>query len=262
MKIKFIGTGSGLTSLDRYHSSFLITSLDHKLLVDCGDGISRALLNQYVDYNSINSIIISHLHADHYAGLPSLITQMKLAGRKEKLSLYIHKSEIEFIEQFLQHSYLFTERLSFELEIIPFSEEGKINITELFSFVSKCNSHLEKYLVNKSSVKLSYVSLSFLFKDQDNSLIYSGDLGSDDDLFLFDEKVDWLITEITHIDPRSIIKLIDKNSAKQIIITHIDKISDDLLAIMDDNYNSTADSPKFIIALDGLELNHYRSGCL
>jgi len=187
---------------------------------------------------------------------------MKLAGRKEKLSLYIHKSEIEFIEQFLQHSYLFTKRLSFELEIIPFSEEGKINITELFSFVSKCNSHLEKYLGNKTSVKLSYVSLSFLFKDQDNSLIYSGDLGNDDDLFLFDEKVDWIITEITHIDPRSIIKLIDKNSAKQIIITHIDKISDDLLAIMDDNYNSTADSPKFIIALDGLELNHYRSGCL
>jgi len=78
LEIKFVGTGSGKTLLKRYHSSFLIKTEAYNLLVDAGDGISRALLNQKVTFDSINGILISHLHPDHYSGLPSLIIQMKL----------------------------------------------------------------------------------------------------------------------------------------------------------------------------------------
>lgn len=262
MKIKFIGTGSGKTSLDRFHSSFLINSSEHNLLVDCGDGISRALLTNNVDSNSINSIIISHLHADHFAGLPSLITQMKLNDRKEKLYLYIHKSEKDFIKQFLQNSYLFSERLSFGLEIIPFSAEERISITEHFNITTKCNSHLEKYRTNKSSVNLSYTSLSFLFNDQENSVIYTGDIGTEDDLFLFPEKVDWFITEATHTNPKSLIKLIDRNLAKKVIITHVDNLSADFDGILNRKPNSESNDTEIVVAFDGLELNHYRFSCL
>lgn len=262
MNIKFIGTGSGKTSLDRYHSSFLITSSDHKLLVDCGDGTARALIAQNVHVNSINSIIISHLHPDHYSGLPSLLTQMKLEKRREKLALYIHKSEKGFIEKFIQHSYLFLDRLSFELEIIPFSEEEKISITEQFSFVSKCNTHLEKYRGNKSSEKLSFVSLSFLIKDQENSLIFTGDVGSKEDLFLFDEKVDWFITEITHSSPTGLMRLLNEDRAKIIIVTHLDPVSEEMIQQFQSNSYINEINSMVIIATDGFELYHYQSGCL
>lgn len=261
MKIKFIGTGSAKTSLNRFHSSFLINSSEHKLLVDCGDGISRALLTNNVDFNSINSIIISHLHSDHYTGLPSLITQMKLNNRNEKLSLFIHKPETGFIKQFLQNSYLFSERLPFELEIIPFSTEEKIYITEHLNITTKCNSHLEKYRVIKSFDNLSYTSLSFLFNDQENSVIYTGDIGSEDDLFLFQDEVDWFITETTHIKPKSLIKLINKNLAKKVIITHIDNLSVDFDEILNRKL-SDSNYAVILFAFDGLELNHYRFSCL
>ncbi|MEO8398834.1 MAG: MBL fold metallo-hydrolase, partial [Ignavibacteriaceae bacterium] len=75
-KIKFIGTGSGKTSLKRFHSSFLILNESYNLLVDTGDGISKALLLQNINYNSIDGILISHLHPDHYTGLPLLLVQM------------------------------------------------------------------------------------------------------------------------------------------------------------------------------------------
>ncbi len=107
MKIKFLGTGSGKTSLNRYHSSFLISSSTNSLLVDCGDGISKAILKQNIDFNSFNSILISHFHADHFAGLPSLLTQMKLGGRKNELTIFVHSSEKPFLEDFICHSYLF-----------------------------------------------------------------------------------------------------------------------------------------------------------
>ena len=106
MKIKFLGTGSGKTSLNRYHSSLLISSSKYNLLVDCGDGISKAILAQNIDFNSINSVLISHFHSDHFSGLPSLITQMKLSSRKNELKIFVHSSEKDFLEDFIFHSYI------------------------------------------------------------------------------------------------------------------------------------------------------------
>ena len=144
MKIKFIGTGSGKTSLKRFHTSFLISSTNHNMLVDCGDGISRAILNQNISFKSIDSILISHLHADHYAGLASLLTQMKLTGRTKVLSIFIHSREKDFIEDFISHSYLFKERMSFELKIIPFVDKREITANENINFTARLNSHLDK----------------------------------------------------------------------------------------------------------------------
>ena len=126
MKIKFLGTGSGKTSLNRYHSSFLLSSSNHNLLVDCGDGISKAILKQNINFNSIDSILISHFHADHFSGLPSLITQMKLTSRKNDLTIYVQLSEKDFLEDFIFHSYLFKERMAFNFNIVSFDEEKEI----------------------------------------------------------------------------------------------------------------------------------------
>lgn len=199
MKIKFLGTGSGQTSLNRFHSSLLITSSNHNLLVDCGDGIPKAILKQNINFNSIDSILISHFHADHFSGLPSLVTQMKLLSRKNDLTIFVNSSEKDFLEDFIFHSYLFKERMNFNLNIISFDEENEIKVSENFYFISKLNSHLEKYRKYDSENKLGFASLSFYFKDDENSLIYSGDVGSENDLYLFNQKVDWFITETTHI---------------------------------------------------------------
>ena len=74
MKIKFVGTSSGKASLNRFHSSLLLSSENYNLLVDAGDGISRALLVNGINFNSINGIIFTHLHPDHFSGLPALIS--------------------------------------------------------------------------------------------------------------------------------------------------------------------------------------------
>ena len=221
MKIKFLGTGSGKTSLNRYHSSFLISSSKYNLLVDCGDGISKAILAQNIDFNSIDSILISHFHPDHFSGLPSLITQMKLSSRKNELKIFVHSSEKDFLEDFIFHSYIFKERINFELSIIPFDEEKEIKLFKDFNFTSKLNSHLDKYRKYNHEKKLGFVSLSFLFKDDENSCIYSGDVGNENDLYLFNQKVDWFITETSHIKFENVLDLLEKLDPAKIILTHI-----------------------------------------
>ncbi|MBK7230127.1 MAG: MBL fold metallo-hydrolase [Ignavibacteriales bacterium] len=261
MKIKFLGTGSGQTSLNRFHSSFLISSSEHNLLVDCGDGISKAILKQNVNFNSIDSILISHFHADHFSGLPSLLTQMKLLSRKNDLTIFVHSSEKDFLEDFIFHSYLFKERITFDLKMISFDVEIEIKVSEKFCFVSKLNSHLDKYKKYDSEYKLGFTSLSFYFKDDENSVIYSGDVGSENDLYLFDQKVDWFITETTHIKKENVLELLEKSDPKEIILTHI---GDDFAKPLNEFRQSLPNHIKsrIILAFDGFELNQYHSGCL
>ncbi len=255
MKIKFLGTGSAITSLHRFHSSFLITSSDYKLLVDCGDGIAHALLQQAIGFNEIDAILISHFHPDHYTGLPSLITQMKSGRRKKPLSLFIHSSEKFFLEEFIFHSYLFKERMEFDFNIIPFKEGDEIIINNHFRFVSKINSHLEKYKLFDDKNKLSFISLSFLFKDEENSCIYTGDIGKENDLFLFNQKADWFISETTHIASDNLIAVLKNLNSEKIILTHIDEKTEEAVKFFLENKLHPADKERFLIAFDGLELN-------
>lgn len=255
MKIKFLGTGSGKTSLNRYHSSLLISSSNYNLLVDCGDGISKVILTQNIDFNSIDSVLISHFHSDHFSGLPSLITQMKLSSRKNELGIFVHSSEKDFLEDFIFHSYIFKARMNFKLSIIPFNEEKEIKLSKDFSFYSKLNSHLDKYRKYNQKNKLGFASLSFLFKDDENSCIYSGDVGNENDLYLFDQKVDLFITETSHIKFENVLDLLGKLDPAKIILTHI---GDDFEKSLSDSFLSLPENLKsFIIsAYDGLELNH------
>lgn len=254
MRIKFLGTGSAQTSHNRFHSSFLISFSNHNLLVDCGDGISKAILKQNINFNSIDSILISHFHADHFSGLPSLVTQMKLLSRKNALIIFVHSSEKDFLEDFIFHSYLFKERMTFNLIIVSFDEGKEVLLSDDLKFTSKFNSHLDKYKKYDQQSRLGFASLSFLFKDEENTCIYTGDIGSENDLYIIDQKVNWFITETTHIKSENIINLIDKLDPIKIILTHI---SDDFEKPLNDFHQSLPVSLKsrIILAFDGLELN-------
>ena len=105
-----------------------------------------------------------------------------------------------------------------------------------------------------SKVELGFASLSFLFKDDENACIYTGDVGSENDLYLFNQKVDWFITETTHIKSEELLGLINKLDPSKLILTHI---GDDFEKPLNDFHQSLPEHLKsrIIIAFDGLELN-------
>jgi ribonuclease BN (tRNA processing enzyme) len=179
---------------------------------------------------------------------------MKLTSRKNDLKIYVHSSEKDFLEDFIFHSYLFKERMTFELNIVTFGEEKEVLLSNDFIFTSRLNSHLDKYKIYDQQNKLGFVSLSFLFRDDENSVIYSGDVGSENDLYIFNQKVDWFITETTHIKLENILNLIDKLDPAKVILTHI---GDDFEKALIDFHQSLPEQlkPRIIIAFDSLELN-------
>jgi len=92
MKIKFVGTGSAFT-MRNYQTNVLIENNGKHLLIDAGMDIRFSLDNMGLSYKDIDSLYITHLHADHIGGIewlafttyfdPSVKDKITLIGNNE-----------------------------------------------------------------------------------------------------------------------------------------------------------------------------------
>ena len=238
MKITFIGTSSGKASLKRFHSSLLFSVKNYNLLVDAGDGVSRALISGGINFNSIRGILFTHLHPDHFFGLQALIVQMKMMNRNDPLDIFIHESLKAVVEESLLRSYILPDKMEFEIQYKTFTDDNRFDVTENFSFVARKNSHLsnlEKFKEKYPS--LSLYSASFLFEEQNKKIIYTSDIDSEEDLLLFREYVpDIFISEAIHISHQAIIEKVIQINPGKVYLTHysdedIPKISEILSSL-------------------------------
>jgi len=254
MEITFIGTGSGKASLKREHSSILISSKNFNLLVDAGDGISKAFLKAGIDFNSVDGIIFSHLHPDHYTGLAALVVQMKMYNRTVPLTIFVHKELVDVIKNFLIKSYLFPERLGFKINYEPFIIKKSFSINDEIEILADQNSHLVELTKYENYSNLSFACLSFLFKVGEMMIHYTGDIGGKDDLYLFkDMKSDIFITETTHITIDEILKAAEKINPSKIILIHITEEDESKLRHDLDHLPEKV-KKMVIIATDGLKI--------
>ncbi len=84
-EITVLGTSSATPTKYRHPSAQYLRVEGSYLLLDCGEGAQRQLSRYGLRALKISHVFISHLHGDHYFGLPGLITSMALYGRTEPL---------------------------------------------------------------------------------------------------------------------------------------------------------------------------------
>lgn len=106
------------------------------VLIDCGEGTQVELRRHKIKFSRINHIFISHLHGDHFFGLPGFISTMRLLGREKALHVYGPKGIKEAITLLLKlgdswtnYPLLFHELTSKEQELI--FEDEKISVTTI-----------------------------------------------------------------------------------------------------------------------------------
>ena len=83
-----LGTGGMMPLPDRWLSSLLVRCNGELLLFDCGEGTQIPWRAFGWGFRRLSAICLSHLHADHVAGLPGLLHTLANAGRDEPVTIY------------------------------------------------------------------------------------------------------------------------------------------------------------------------------
>ena len=74
MKLHILGCGDAFGSGGRNHSGYLVETDERLFLLDCGPTTLLAMKRAGFDPARLDAVFISHLHGDHFAGLPFFFT--------------------------------------------------------------------------------------------------------------------------------------------------------------------------------------------
>ncbi len=96
--IFFLGTGAGKPTLERTLSGTLIRTNQSTILLDCGETTQVQLMKLGISPMRIDTVVISHLHGDHFFGLPGLLQTMDLLQRKNPIKVTGPKGVQDFLE--------------------------------------------------------------------------------------------------------------------------------------------------------------------
>jgi ribonuclease BN (tRNA processing enzyme) len=89
VKLTILGCGDAFGAGGRLHSAYLVETPQSTFLVDCGPTILQALKRLRIDPGRIDFVVLSHLHGDHFGGLPFLFMQYRYdTPRTRPLGIY------------------------------------------------------------------------------------------------------------------------------------------------------------------------------
>ncbi len=127
-----LGTSSATPTRDRALSATALQRAGRILLFDCGEGTQFRLMEAGLNRSRIDAVFITHLHGDHFFGLPGLLTSLSLNRRKEPLTICGPRglgAILKMIPGLDDHE------LSFPIEFREFDDDfGKMTVMETPEF--------------------------------------------------------------------------------------------------------------------------------
>lgn len=138
LAVTILGNNSALPAYDRHPTSQVVTLDDSLFLVDCGEGTQQQLAKYRIRWSRINYIFISHLHGDHYFGLPGFLHSMGLLHREHELHLFAPAPLKQILDLQLEAA---SNALPYTLHFHPLEGEGVIVQNDKFKVTSFATKH-------------------------------------------------------------------------------------------------------------------------
>lgn len=183
MEIKVLGSVSPHPTKEHNGPGFLITSGQNKILLDCGPGSTR-LLNMEEDLKNL-TIIISHLHRDHYSDLISSIAYSSyvyhnLGLLENKIRVYIPEPDYYREYENCTNQYGHSDYKSIDKPILDYqllTNLGEENFLDVRTYNSNTIIQIEDVTATFSYNPHNIRSHSIKLSNGLESIVYSGDTG-------------------------------------------------------------------------------------
>src|SRR5260370_40306479 len=85
LSVQFIGSGDAFGSGGRFQTCLRLAHQAGSLLIDCGASSLIALKRLGVAPDSIDAILLTHLHGAHFGGVPFFVLEAQFSRRKKPL---------------------------------------------------------------------------------------------------------------------------------------------------------------------------------
>ncbi|MDD5317120.1 MAG: ribonuclease Z [Candidatus ainarchaeum sp.] len=101
LKAVILGSGAAIPTKERGLSSVGLRFAGRVYLFDCGEGTQRQMMRFGMSFAKVDSIFVSHSHADHIVGIAGLAQTLDLSGRREPLRIFCPKGAAGDVEALL-----------------------------------------------------------------------------------------------------------------------------------------------------------------
>lgn len=128
LTVTFLGTSAAAPTKTRGLPSIAVQREGELVLLDAGEGVQRQFISAGLGLNKATTVLITHLHGDHAAGLLGILWTMSLAQRTRPLTLVAPLALKEWLDVTARTLNL---GLTFELNFIP-ARRGRLLRTPSF----------------------------------------------------------------------------------------------------------------------------------
>lgn len=111
-QVNILGCGSATPSVRHMPACQVIDFRDRLFMIDCGEGAQLQMMRQRLKFSRLSHIFISHLHGDHFLGLPGLLSTLALHEKGGKLTIHTFAEGARILQEIMA---VFCRETSFEI---------------------------------------------------------------------------------------------------------------------------------------------------
>lgn len=246
MQLTVLGCGDAFGTGCRLQTSYYVRAASTSFLIDCGATTLIGMRREGLSLDEIDAVFISHLHGDHFGGLPWLYLDAKYLSRRTRPLIIVGPSGIEKRFNALSEA-LYPGTLEgahdFDLVFVEFEERSPLEIAGIT---------VTPFEVFHPSGAPPY---ALRFSIEGKVLSFTGDTGWVEALLDVSRDADLFITECfqydykmsMHLDYETIDANYSRLAAKRILLTHM---GEEMLAA-----GSRLDLTRYELAEDGMTID-------
>jgi len=220
-RLRVLGSGDAFNAAGALHSAYLLEGPESSLLLECGPAVLAGLKRASIDTSTIDGVLISHLHGDHFGGIAYLYLEYVFANPRTRPLIIAGppglESRVHTVYEALYSEKIF-QKIHFEIRYVEVAPEEE---HEIVGF------NVRSFQVPHSAEPFS---LGYSIAAADGrSMVFSGDSAWTDEFLKHTKGADLFLCECCSMKPaapihtsyQDILSHSDQLGCRRVLLTHV-----------------------------------------